>query len=82
LLVHVLDASNPHWQRQRHAVESILHELQLDASHRLAVFNKSDRMVPEAAGDPDALYVSAKTGAGLNALRGALIDASYAVTAR
>jgi GTPase len=82
LLVHVIDASNPRWQRQRQAVESILHELELDGSPRIAVFNKSDRIVPEASGEPHALYVSAKTGAGLGTLREALIDATHAVTAR
>lgn len=82
LLVHVMDSSNPRWQRQREAVEAILHELEVDAAPRLAIFNKLDRMVPEAADEPDTLYVSAKTGAGLNALRGALIEATHAATAR
>jgi GTP-binding protein HflX len=72
LLVHVLDASNPQWPRQRAAVETILRELELDAAPRLLAFNKCDVAVPEAASEPDALYVSAKTGAGLDALRGAL----------
>jgi GTP-binding protein HflX len=69
LLLHVLDASNPQWERQQRAVERILHELELDTAPRLAVFNKSDRAVPEALGQHGALYVSAKTGAGLSELR-------------
>ncbi len=40
LLLHVLDASNPQWPRQRQAVEAILHDLELDAAPRLVVFNK------------------------------------------
>jgi GTPase len=74
LLLHVLDASNPQWRRQRIAVETILHELDLDRTPRLSVFNKSDRAVPEAFDEPAALYVSATTGEGLAALRSALID--------
>jgi len=74
LLLHVLDASNPQWQRQRRAVEAILRELHLDGTPRLTVFNKSDRLVPDAAGEDDALYVSALTGEGLPALRAALTE--------
>src|SRR5579862_633827 len=73
LLVHVLDASSPQWPRQSRAVETILHELELDRAPRLRVFNKSDLGVPHIA-QSDALYVSAKTGAGLDALRGALVE--------
>ncbi len=72
LLLHVLDASNPQWLRQRSAVDAILHELHLDGTPRMTVFNKSDRLVPNAAGEADALYVSALTGAGLAQLRAAV----------
>ena len=72
LLLHLMDASNPQWRRQQRAVEEILHELALDGTPRLAVFNKSDRIVPEAFGQPGALYVSAATGSGLESLRDAL----------
>ncbi len=72
LLLHVLDASNPHWLRQRSAVDAILHELHLAGTPRMIVFNKSDRLVPNAAGEADALYVSALTGAGLAQLRAAV----------
>lgn len=74
LLLHVLDAGNPQWPRQRAAVEEILHELELDGASRLIVFNKCDLRVPELAGEPGALCVSAKTGAGLGALRAALVQ--------
>ena len=72
LLLHVLDASNPQWRRQRQAVDAILHDLQVDAAPRLVVFNKSDRVVPEASGESGIPYVSATTGAGLPELRAAL----------
>jgi GTPase len=74
LLVHILDASNPQWPRQRRAVEKILHELDLDRTPRLAVFNKCDVAVPEAIDGIGALCVSAATGTGLDALRAALVE--------
>ncbi len=74
LLLHVLDASNPQWPRQERAVEAILHELELDRTARLRVFNKSDLMPAEAIREGGAPYVSAKTGAGLDALRSSLAD--------
>jgi GTP-binding protein HflX len=68
LLIHVLDASNPHWKRQRDAVEAILQDLELANAPRLTIFNKSDSAVPEARGEP-LPYVSARTGDGIPALR-------------
>lgn len=79
LLLHVLDAGNPQWQRQHRAVETILRELELDAAPRLVVFNKSDRIVSEAAGQAGAIYVSAKTKAGLPALRAAILERIEAI---
>jgi GTPase len=73
LLLHVLDAGNPQWPRQRSAVEAILHELQLDETPKLMVFNKCDLRTPEMKAEPEALFVSAKTRAGLDALRAALL---------
>jgi 50S ribosomal subunit-associated GTPase HflX len=72
-LLHVLDANNAQWPRQSRAVETILHELELDRTPRLRVFNKSDLGVAHTP-ESDAVYVSAKTGAGLAALRAAIVD--------
>jgi GTPase len=74
LLVHVVDASNPDWPRQRAAVEAILHELELDRKARLLVFNKSDRNGGDVANEPGALLASATTGAGLAELREAIVE--------
>ena len=68
LLIHVLDASNPHWRRQREAVEAILYDLALNDAPRLTIFNKADSAVPDALGEPWP-YVSAKTGVGIPELR-------------
>jgi GTP-binding protein HflX len=77
LLIHVLDASNPDWPRQRESVEAILTSLDLDATRRLLVFNKSD-LVPSAIVPSDALAVSAHSGLGLSRLRELLVEESLA----
>lgn len=74
LLVHVIDASNPTWHRQRASVEAILHELALDDKPTLLVFNKADRIGSEGtheavAPPPGACIVSARNGAGIEDLR-------------
>jgi GTP-binding protein HflX len=73
LLLHVLDAGNPQWPRQRRAVEKILHELELDRTPRLMVFNKCDLASPEPL-ENGVVNVSAATGAGLAALRAAVLE--------
>ena len=75
LLVHVVDASAADHSRRRAAVEAILHDLGLDETPRLLVFNKSDLITAVRPDDehdvldPDAVLVSARTGAGLELLR-------------
>lgn len=68
LLVHVVDISNPDWPRQKSSVESILYDLDLDTKRRLVVFNKCDRVANDSP-ESDSLCVSARTGAGIEALK-------------
>ena len=80
LLVHVLDASNPDWPRQRTSVEAILDELELGKTPRLLVYNKADAHPlchPELVEGRDALLVSARTRQGLDDLR-SVIERSFA----
>jgi len=70
LLVHVIDASNPDWQRQKKAVEATLDELGLSEKPVLAVYNKVDRTQRDLP--RDAFAVSALTGDGIPELRAAL----------
>jgi GTP-binding protein HflX len=76
LLVHVIDASNPDWPRQRRSVETILGELHLDEKPVIVVFNKIDRLdaAAHAALPSDAVDVSATSGAGIERLRGAIAE--------
>jgi len=67
LLVHVIDASNPDWPRQRAAVDALLEELELNRKPQLHVYNKCDR--ENAQPPPGELCVSALTGEGVDRLR-------------
>jgi len=79
LLLHVTDASDPEYQQQDDAVQSLLQSLGLAATPRLHVWNKADllepgnvrRRVTEAAG----VVVSALRGDGLEALRDRIDEA-------
>ena len=70
MLVHVIDASNPDWERQKKSVEATLAELGLSEKPVLQVFNKTDR--PTRNLPRDAFQVSARTGDGIGELRAAL----------
>jgi GTP-binding protein HflX len=75
VLVHVIDASNPDWPRQRASVEAILDELHVAAKPTLLAFNKADRLDAEAraALPPDGVVVSATANEGIDRLRAAIL---------
>lgn len=73
-LIHVVDASHPHAEDQRRAVDQVLSELGIEGKPVVTVFNKSDlvtdqytlrKLVTEI---PDSAYISAKSHEGLPAL--------------
>jgi len=70
-LIHVVDASHPHVEEQREAVEDVLEDLGVGDKPVLTVFNKIDiapdpyqvrRMVAET---PNSVYISAVTRDGI-----------------
>jgi GTP-binding protein HflX len=77
LLLHVADAADPQLDAHLRAVEKVLAELGAEQIPRLLLLNKADR-VPAServllrAEHPDALFVSAATGEGLEALDAAV----------
>ena len=76
VLVHVLDGSNPDWPRQKTSVEEILRELKLDEKPTILAFNKTDARPDDAPPlPPEAIAISAQTGAGLDTLRAAIVTA-------
>ncbi|MBC5824166.1 MAG: GTPase HflX [Candidatus Eremiobacteraeota bacterium] len=74
LLLHVIDASNPFWERQRHAVEAVLRQLGAGDKPLIIAWNKIDAAEDFSAG-VDGVALSAKTGAGLVKLRAVLAAA-------
>jgi GTP-binding protein HflX len=75
VLLHVVDASNPDWPRQRASVETILGELHLAEKRTLLVCNKIDRLdaAARAGLPPDAILVSATANDGIDRLREAIV---------
>jgi GTP-binding protein HflX len=74
LLLHVVDASDPHFRRQVTAVEQVMEEILVIPRPTTLVFNKADRIDPDLAvglraANPGSFVVSARTGADLDSLR-------------
>ena len=69
LVVHVIDAASPERERHMAAVRSVLAEMEAAEVPRLHVYNKCDLLGPDElrrlkAADPQALFISARTGEG------------------
>ncbi len=80
LLLHVVDAASPARAEQAAEVDKVLGEIGADAVPRIAVWNKIDcaRLEPSVERDQygkiSRVLVSARTGAGLEGLRGAIAE--------
>ncbi len=80
LLVHVIDASAEDRDDTTHEVEHVLAEIGAEEVPRLDVFNKIDlleaspRIDRDETGRPVRVWVSAKSGAGLELLREAIAE--------
>ena len=77
LLLHVIDISHHHWQRQEQGVIAVLEELGVAAKPLINVYNKVDKLPhPEAVTfltrRPRSVVTSAKTGAGLAEIKTAI----------
>jgi GTP-binding protein HflX len=88
LLLHVVDASSSTREEQVEAVDKVLAEIPADAAPRLLVWNKIDVAALGPAVERDQygrisrVFVSARTGAGLELLRGALAEFAKARAAQ
>lgn len=80
LLLHVADASSPLVEEQIAAVRAVLDELDVEEKDTILVLNKIDSLPDRAACDrllarhPHAIAISARSGAGLEALARATSD--------
>ncbi len=73
LVLHVIDAASPERERHMAAVRSVLTEVEAAEVPRVHVYNKCDLLGPDElrrlqASDPQALFISARTGAGRDEL--------------
>jgi GTPase len=80
LLLHVVDAASPAKKEQEAEVNKVLQEIEADALPQLLVHNKIDVAGLAAGAERDQygrisrVFVSARTGAGLQELRGAIAE--------
>jgi GTPase len=88
LLLHVVDASSTVRDQQAAAVEAVLAEIPAGEAPRLLVWNKIDAAGLEPAVERDQygrisrVFVSARTGEGLELLRGAIAEFAKARAAQ
>jgi GTP-binding protein HflX len=80
LLLHVVDASSPVRDAQAEAVDVVLAEIPAGAAPRLLVWNKIDLAGIEPGVERDQygrisrVFVSARSGAGMDKLRDAIAE--------
>ena len=78
ILLHVVDVSHPGFEDQRKTTRRVLEEMKLDEKPILDVFNKADRIGSRqekeqaARANPEAVFISAARGEGLEELRSRL----------
>ena len=80
VIVHVVDGSHPDPAAQLATVRDVMGDVGARATRELVVFNKSDLVDDDArlllrGLEPDAHFVSSRTGEGIDALRAAIEDA-------
>lgn len=69
LILHVIDISNPVYHAQLRVVENVLESLHVIDTPRLNVFNKADMLEANALRRTDGLYISVRTGEGIEDLQ-------------
>jgi len=80
LLIRMVDMSDPNAKRQIETTNNVIHELGVENTDSLLVFNKVDKINdPEILGlglqrHPKAIIISSKNGTGLDVLRKAIIS--------
>ena len=79
LLIHIVDASDPDPDHQLNSVRAVLSEIGADSVDELRVFNKidaADELTVRRlrALHPEAVFISAKTGEGIDELLDAIVS--------
>ena len=81
LLVHVIDISQPQYLQYIADVEKVLQEIEATKAPRLRIYNKIDlrpgltpKIVRDEQGIPKEVWLSSKTGLGVDLLKEALLE--------
>lgn len=74
LVLHVVDRSHPQWQDQLEVGEAVLQDLGVDGDRVVTLFNKSDLAGEPARSTEGALWISARTGSGLEGMKKAILE--------
>lgn len=72
VLIHVIDISNPNYLKHKKVVEDLLQKLNVN-SPIILVYNKVDKLETDIERDKNAIYISAKTGEGIDKLKTELL---------
>lgn len=85
LILCLYDSSSFNMERQRNTITEVVRILSVDEKPHLNVFNKTDLLTPEETGilkneNPDGIFVSAVTGAGIDELKESLRKNLYGNT--
>lgn len=84
LLIHVIDSTNPEWEKQRSVVEKVLGDIGSSDKEIITAFNKIDLIEQSIHLEalrhryPAAIFVSAREQTGLEELKRAIRDAVLA----
>jgi GTP-binding protein HflX len=78
-LIHLLDVTSPQWEKHKATTLEVLAELGAGGRPTITVFNKADAATAAQLGAarrliPDALFISARTGEGLEKLGEGCLD--------
>ena len=68
VLLHVIDISNPDWEKRAEIVEDLIVQLHAEQTPCIRVYNKCDKFLGALPRDKDSVCISAKTGEGLSEL--------------
>lgn len=68
VLLHVIDLSNPEWEKQAEIVDSLIFQLGAEGTPCIRVYNKCDAYLGELPRGRDIVCISARTGEGTTEL--------------
>lgn len=69
LVLHVIDRAHAHWADQMEVADGVLDEMGVERDRVLKVFNKADMAGGAAGSNGGGVWISAKTGEGLEELK-------------